>query len=418
MSARVRCLSDVRRHEGGAVAMIFALLATVLFTMIAMAVDLARAYNAGSKLTTALDGAALAAAKALDGGATDAQVRQVAWDFFNASMGTLKIGGIAMSGFDADPDRVNSTVTVKIDAAMTTSFASVAGISTIEVGRSSTVSYKLLDVELAMALDITGSMNDNGKISHLRNAARDVIETMLTDASSETSARIALVPWSASVNAGSLASVVSGGASVDGCVVERTGSQAATDVIALGADVVNAIGAPAGHYECPLDPIVPLTGKSRINDLKDAVNSYNPMGWTAGHIGTAWGWYLISPSWASLLPSASAPAAYNPSKTIKSVLIMTDGMFNTSYINGTAQSDPAMTAESYQQFADLCTAMKAKGVVVYTVGFEIPAGGVEEQALSACASGSANFFLATNGQQLADAFKKVANQLTALRVTR
>ncbi len=118
------------------------------------------------------------------------------------------------------------------------------------------------------------------------------------------------------------------------------------------------------------------------------------------------------------MPSESRPAPYNPKNTLKSVLIMTDGMFNTSYINGTGQDFSTMTSESYTQFASLCSAMKAKGVVVYTVGFGIAAGGLEQQALTDCASGTSNFFLAADGNQLKDAFQKVARELTSLRVVR
>lgn len=418
MTNQLRPLADFRRDERGAVAVIFALCATMLFTLAAMSVDLARAYNATNKIGNAVDAAALAAAKLLDSGATDAQIQAVAQNYFNAAIANMKIGGVTMSNFTANIDRGNSTVTTSVNAVMTSSIASVAGMPTMDVSKSSTVNYKVRNVELAMALDITGSMDDNGKISHLKTAARDVIETLLQDASSDQAARIALVPWSASVNAGSLAATVSGNASVDNCVVERTGANAATDVAAVGPDVANVVTAPAGHYACPTDPVMPLAGKSKINDLRDAVNNYNPTGWTAGHIGTAWSWYMVSPDWASLLPTSARPAAYNPATTIKSVLIMTDGRFNTSYINGTGQADAAMTTELYAQFAALCTAMKAKQVVVYTVGFELPAGGIEEQALSNCASSPANFFMAANGNELRTAFRAVANQLTALRISR
>ena len=62
-------------------------------------------------------------------------------------------------------------------------------------------------------------------------------------------------------------------------------------------------------------------------------------GSTAGHIGTAWGWYMISPTFSYLWPTASQPAAYGEDHLFKIVILMTDGEFNTFYCNGVISQD-------------------------------------------------------------------------------
>ena len=63
---------------------------------------------------------------------------------------------------------------------------------------------------------------------------------------------------------------------------------------------------------------------------------------------------------------------------------------------------------------DICGATKKENVIVYTIGFEAPAGG--KTVLQNCASSPAHFF-DVNGLQIADAFTSIANEITQLRLT-
>ncbi len=61
--------------------------------------------------------------------------------------------------------------------------------------------------------------------------------------------------------------------------------------------------------------------------------------------------------------------------------------------------------------------MKAQKVTVYTIGFEVddPRALTE---LAQCASGAAAFFDAKDGASLKTAFKKIGEQISALRFTK
>ena len=83
--------------------------------------------------------------------------------------------------------------------------------------RQSQVVLDLQKIELAMVLDITGSMNDAGKLPALKAAASDLIDNLMSGSTTEDSIRIAVAPFSASVNAGALANKVSASPSVTSC---------------------------------------------------------------------------------------------------------------------------------------------------------------------------------------------------------
>jgi hypothetical protein len=310
-----------------------------------------------------------------------------------------------------------------VDVDVPTSFGQLAGVPRFQFTKTSVAVYARRPIELAMVLDVTGSMNDFGKLSAMKGATKDVISTIIESPSSRS--KIGLAPFSAAVNVGSFLASVANGQSIfrDTCVIERPGVAGQDDRAPVGLARANVMTTaksgddPDYHYVCPAAGIVPLTNDAAA--LRAAVDDYAASGWTAGHIGTAWGWYLLSPEWSGVW--GFSPAPYGTQEVVKAVLIMTDGVFNTSYKSGAAQSSTAQITESYDQFATLCRNMKDKGLLVYTVGFALslePEPGRTQalNALRTCASGSDYFFDAdTNGQLLA-AFQSIAERLNNLRI--
>ena len=69
-----------------------------------------------------------------------------------------------------------------------------------------------------------------------------------------------------------------------------------------------------------------------------------------------------------------------------------------------------------QRMSAICTAIKDKGVVVYTIGFEVPKGGHAEKELRACASSQAHYYRA-EGISISDAFNSIALNVINLRLT-
>ena len=159
--------------------------------------------------------------------------------------------------------------------------------------------------------------------------------------------------------------------------------------------------------------MVPLTSDKRR--LRDEVARYGTYSATAGHLGTGWAWYMLSPKWASVVPAASRPAAYDDKNTIKTVILMTDGIYNT--FGGLANA-----AASQKRSKELCANMKSEGVVVYTIGFDLehagPAKADAISVLSECASASSKFFRAEKPEELRAAFRAIALDISNLRLAR
>ena len=213
---------------------------------------------------------------------------------------------------------------------------------------------------------------------------------------------------------------------ISDCVTERTGSERYSDAAAnTGSTRVGREYLPIGN-SCLGSTIQPLS--SSINGIKANIDALSVNGSTAGQIGIAWGWYMVAPNFGSLWPSSSG-AAYNTAETLKAVIIMTDGEFNAPYCKGvmargyngsssaSINCDPD-NGEPYAQSRALCDAMKVKGIVVYTVGFQIAAGGDAETLLKYCASTSSSFYNAGSGTALSEAFNAIGRDITQLRISR
>jgi hypothetical protein len=324
------------------------------------------------------------------------------------------------------PNRNANSVAVEVNADMPTAFAQLAGYDLFEISKVATAIFQSKKIEVAMVLDITGSMCEPAsspctrgpKIDGLKDATRDLINALAASNNDPGAIRVGVVPYSAAVNAGSYSGVATGGVSTDGCTVERSGSAAYSDVApGAGSHLGVSNVAANANYSCPPSPIIPmkdLSSSTSKNALLGAVDSMNATGWTAGHIGIAWGWFMVSQAWQSIWPAESKPANRG-STVVKAVVIMTDGMFNTSYYNGNVNSsDPLAPGSSGYQALQLCEAMRQQNITIYTVAFQAPFEA--ENLLRACAGSAPNFYNSDNTAQLRASFRDIAEKLTSLRL--
>lgn len=411
--------------DKGGIAPLFALSCIVLLLVTGVAIDSARFQDLSNRTQAALDGASLAAAKLLeDEDLSISEIQDRAVKYFNAAVPTFGIHTTYISPLDVAVDRSDNSVETAVQMHIPSFFGRIAGGSgTVTMNRSSKVVYDMQKVELALVLDVTGSMLDKNKIGDMKAAAEDVIEALLDDSINENNTRIALAPFSASVNAGPYRSSVADTAApntvADDCVIDRANT---TDAPPSGADRLPlAPLAPSYQmYSCPDAPVVALSGKSQKQMLIDTINGYNPSGWTAGHIGAAWGQYLLSPNWSGVFTGANAPNPIDPNKVIKAVVIMTDGEFNTAYLNGDTDPNDVTQAQAakdlaYTQFQQICTAMKDEGIRVFTVGYDLPDPSRALSELETCAT-AGDFYVAAAGN-LKKVFRDISETLTALRVS-
>jgi Flp pilus assembly protein TadG len=216
---------------------------------------------------------------------------------------------------------------------------------------------------------------------------------------------------------------------ITNCVSERVGlhqyDDAAPSITSLGL----AYGDSTSNAGCETgNPLIPLTADKAT--LKTAIDAMVVGGSTAGEIGTAWGWYLVSPNFGYLWPNAeNRPAAYGTKELVKVVVMMTDGEFNMAHCNGVDASDfgngnsdrincNATNGDPFIQARAVCDGMRANKVQVYTVGFELPTSGDSPAFMQYCATDAKHAYLADDPAGLTTAFKSIAKSISKLRISK
>ncbi len=420
-----------RRDEAGSVAVIFSLTAIVVLSLVGGAIDYGRAVHARYQIQEAVDSAVLAAAR----------VWQTQNDIILAKeKGLMHYNNNKPQTFSSQvskftPDFTANTISMEAEGVVPTPFLSMVRITGYTVGAFSQARLQVGEnadhsIEVGMMLDITGSMSGQ-KIVDLKAAAKDFIDIVVWQDQSQYTSKVAIAPFAPRVNVGNYITAVtgmpatkSGGRRIVKCVTERTGLQAATDAAPGALAYLNAFDGTRnqnntnytnnGNCNDPSEQIMPLTNDKVA--LKARVDSFTAGGATAGQLGTAWAWYLLSPNWASLWPSANRPVAYGTPKLDKIAVLMTDGIYNTllgqSYGDYSAQAATAAT-----QAIALCTGMKAKGIIVYSILFEMDGVPGADGVLKACASSPEKFYNAADGAELRLAFRDIALQISKLSLS-
>ena len=402
------------RNDSGGLSILVAFLLVPLLLMAGAAIDYSRALKTKTTIMNSLDAAVIAGtSKMVREGASKAEVEAIIKATFEASTGGLDASGSELKSLSVYQNP--STGEVKVDATVgvPATFMQLAGFETMDVDVSSAAKLTDKDIELAMMLDVTGSMGGS-KIKDLKLAAKDLVDILIPPGgkTSSNTVRIGLVPYSQGVNAGPYASIATNGESAS-CATERNGGQAQTDASYKKKAIGN------GSTGCPNVQILPLSDSN--SELTTRINSFSTTGWTAGHTGISWAWYMLSPKWGALWPSDSVPVPYGTKDTVKIAILMTDGEFNTAYkynknkkkydeLKGNAKT------KSEKRAKKLCTNMKKKNIQIYSIAFQLySASG--KALMQECATNSSNYYDATDGDALRNAFRNIAEDISKLRIS-
>lgn len=158
--------------------------------------------------------------------------------------------------------------------------------------------------------------------------------------------------------------------------------------------------------------VVPLTSDKAA--LKASVATFTARGGTAGAMATAMSWYMLSPRWAHIWPEGSKPSPYfgaDAPAARKVAVLMTDGAFNT--FRSQKDRDQQMVSDIV---VDLCTNMKAAGVEIFTVGYDLAALTAREQriaenTLKACGNDISYFYNTLTEEELQAAYRDIGRKL-------
>src|SRR3954469_128554 len=191
--------------DEGNIAVIFCIALLPLLGFVGAAVDYTRANAARSSMQAALDSTALMLSKDLTQGIiTTSQISAKAQSYFTALYTNKDANSVSVSAtYTAANSSTGSYVQVNGSGAVTTDFLKVAGFPTLNFNTSSTATWGSVRMRVAMALDNTGSMADDGKMPAMQTAAKDLIDQLSTLAKSTGDVYISIIPFAKDVNAGS-----------------------------------------------------------------------------------------------------------------------------------------------------------------------------------------------------------------------
>lgn len=189
-------VADFARCHGGNYAIIFALSLVPTIGLVGAAIDYSRAAQMRERLQVATDAASLAVNKMI-GIMSDEEIRDYARDMLNANLAGLE--GVNLDSIEVVEE--DNMVTIGASTSLDTSMLGILGIDEIDVSVEAQTVYGTGRFEVALVLDNSGSMSGS-RITNLRNAATELVETMFDEADDGETVRIGVVPFAASVNVG------------------------------------------------------------------------------------------------------------------------------------------------------------------------------------------------------------------------
>jgi Flp pilus assembly protein TadG len=403
------------------VAIITAFVIVPLTLAIGIAVDASRIFLVRSRLSQAADSAALAAAQVTDPTTLQDDARRMFAANFPSGYMDSSMGPLNVSYDDA-----SGRVEVTAEATVPTILMRLATIDNVDVGAHAAAVREVKPLELALVLDVTGSMCDPcSKIDALQAAGHDLLDILFGTQETSAELAVAVVPFSARVKIGtSHTGWVSGSGSWGGCVEMRSGTLALSDAPPSSGKFPKTVPVSyqtctinrKGKKTCTTSTVTPPCPASRVTPLTDqksvagsAIDALATGGTTRIDMGAEWGRNVLSERWRGLWGHAGWPRSIVTDKITKAVVLMTDGENNTD-----STYDETDDAGADQNVRDLCQSMKNDGWIIYTVGFESPTSA--RSMLQACASGPSNFFESPTEDDLRAVFRQIAGRLSALRL--
>ena len=195
MALRRRMRRFARSEDGALVA--FSLFVFLIMLMAAgLAVDTMRHERERVRLQATLDRAVLAAADLHQ----TLTPEEVVADYFARAGLDQALGQISVE------DGLNARiVTAAATTEMPTLLMGLVGVDSLRAATTARAEERVWDIEISLVLDMSGSMEDHDRLTNLRIAASDFVETVMPEAAQQGDrgvTSISLVPYSTSVNIG------------------------------------------------------------------------------------------------------------------------------------------------------------------------------------------------------------------------
>ena len=423
-------LKSFVRETRANVSIVFAMSALPMMAMVGAGIDYGVLTNTRTELKIATDAAALA----LTHNATDlsaADLQTAATNMVTGAM-TNKMSTLSVTG---TYDQVNSKVIVSANGTVDTKVMNAIGISSLSTSARSSASLGGGRLRVALVLDVTGSMGQDGKIQALRTATTNLLDILVKAGSSSHDVYVSVVPFDVDVNIGtsninaswlnwsdwdenngrcknssgsnksyySKSSCQSHGyiwtatshSSWGGCVMDRNQNYD-TVAIAPTASDTNSYFIPDNYgSSCPPAAMGLSTD---FTGMKNFVAGLTPLGSTNQAIGLALGWQTLVGGGPFSAPAEDANYKYD-----HVIILLSDGLNTQDRWYGDSGSIDARQAIA-------CSNAKAAGLKIYTIQVDTGGDG-ESQVLKDCATSGEYFSVLTSADQILGTLTNIGNGL-------
>ncbi len=413
--------------RAGNVAVSFAIAVTPLVAGVGGAVDYTRTFTIGAEIQSALDTGVLAAASL----SQTREPEEVVRAYVEAAIAEHD-GVIENLVVTVTPNVAINARDVHAEAEVTvpTVLLGVAGIQRLRLNRESEATEQVRNLEIALVLDVSGSMWGS-KIDALQDAATEFVQVVMAGEVSDMTS-ISIIPYNGGVRLPDYVNnqLISGSnPNRAGCPEYGHDHPVSLEPPANGLDWLqwrgnDQVGSRSSSF-CPESDEAAVFLRNNQTDLIDLIATLDAGGNTGLDIATAWGARALDPVWRGRLGGnfPDRPVDYDDPSTIKALVVMTDGAATAQIRNYWDDDDDrwwnynmysASTARA--NMAQACDEAEARGVDVYTIAFQLN-GTTNRNLMRNCASHPDNYFEVEN-MDIAVAFSAIAADLNTLRLSR
>jgi Flp pilus assembly protein TadG len=203
MRRMLSSLNSFRSDNRGNFAVLFGITVIPLIGIMGLAIDYSMANGARTSIQAALDNTALALSRQMP--LTDDVLKSKGWTMFTSELGSSPLT-FTESDFAAAKSG-DTSITLSLDSKYPLKVAGVLakfGVQpTMDVGTRATVSWGNTRLRVALVLDNTGSMADDGKMDALKTATKSLLTTLKGAIVNPGDVYVSIIPFSKDVNLGS-----------------------------------------------------------------------------------------------------------------------------------------------------------------------------------------------------------------------
>jgi Flp pilus assembly protein TadG len=381
----------------------FAVALVPVLGVMGAAIDYSRANLARTKMQVALDATGLLMSK-LAPNTPQEELTAKATQYFFANYGTQDVVDVVVT---VTPGDVPGKLDLSAKGMFAPKLVHLVGITNFEVGTQTQVKWGVGKVEVALALDNTGSMSGN-KIAQLKVAAHDLLNVLQAAAQNPGDAKVSIVPFGKQVKLSTSFrnefwlkwDSQAEKTNWTGCVEDRNKDYDVSDAVPLAGDSATKFpGEPSSGCGL-LATIMPLS--TDWPALHAKVDTMIATGNTNIPIGLVWAWHTLSPT----LPFTEG-VAYGTQNLTKFVILLTDG-------DNTENRWGDSTFTMNQRTTMACNAIKAVGIKIYTIRVINGNAGL----LQNCASSPSMYYDVDDASQLAAVFNAIGSQIANLHLSK